>query len=103
VTGRREDAALCAFLGVPYDGAMVCFHEGRTRSGPGRDAKHAWLPVTAGLRDWRTGLVPDELAGFEAAAGELLEQLGYARAVQRLPDAARERAAAARAAFAAPA
>ena len=43
---EEECAALCAFLGLPYDDAMLRFHEGRTRSKPGLDAKHAWLPIT---------------------------------------------------------
>jgi Sulfotransferase family len=92
-------AALCEFLGVPYDDAMVRFHEGRTREEPGRDAKAAWLPVTPGLRDWRTELTPDDVARFEAAAGDLLEELGYERALDALPEDAQARAAATRAAF----
>ena len=93
-------SALCEFLRVPYDDAMVRFHEGRTKSKPGLDAKHAWLPVTSGLRDWRTQLPHDDLACFEAAAGRLLEELGYERAVAQPPEAARERAAAVREAIA---
>ena len=40
-------------------------------------AKKAWLPPTAGLRDWRRDLAPRELELFEALAGDLLEELGY--------------------------
>lgn len=92
-------AALCEFLDVPYADAIVRFHEGRTKSAPGLDAKHAWLPVTAGLRDWRTELPAHELDGFEAAAGDLLDELGYPRTRDRIPDEARARAAMIRAAF----
>jgi Sulfotransferase family len=70
---------LCAFLDVPYDAAMLRFHEGRTRTDRGLSAKHAWLPPTPGLRDWRTELPADALAAIEAAAGDLLDDLGYAR------------------------
>jgi sulfotransferase family protein len=92
-----ECARLCAFLGVPYDDAMVRFHEGRTRAAPGLDAKHARLPVTAGLRDWRTQMPADDVARFEAAAGRLLEELGYERALDPLAESAGDRAAATRA------
>jgi len=79
----KECAALCGFLGVPYDEAMLRFHESRTRTKPGRDAKHGWLPITPGLRDWRSQMLGEDLERFEAAAGELLDELGYGRAVQR--------------------
>lgn len=81
----KECKALCSFLSVPYDDAMLSFHEGRTKSEPGLDAKHAWLPITPGLRDWRTQMAAEDILRFEAAAGDLLEELGYPRAV-RSPD-----------------
>jgi hypothetical protein len=74
---------LCAFLGVPYDSAMLRFHEGHTREEPGLDAKQAWRPITPGLRDWRTQMVRADIERFEAVAGTLLEQLGYARVYLR--------------------
>lgn len=88
-----ECASLCDFLGLPYDGAMLRFHEGRERSGPGLDAKKAWRPVTSGLRDWREEMPPADLQRFEAAAGDLLDEVGYARGVDELPPAVLERAA----------
>ena len=42
-----ECAALCTFLGLPYDDEMLRFHEGRERTEPGLDAKRAWQPVTS--------------------------------------------------------
>ncbi len=80
---QEECAALCAFLALPYDGAMLGFHEGRTRTGPGLDAKGAWLPVTTGLREWRSQMSGEDVERFEAAAGGLLDELGYPRAVPR--------------------
>ncbi len=77
----QESAALCAFLGLPYDESMLRFHEGRTRNDPGLDAKGAWLPVTPGLRDWRTQMSAEDMERFEAAAGELLDELQYERAI----------------------
>jgi hypothetical protein len=38
------------------------------------------LPPTAGLRDWRTQMSPDEVRRFEVIAGALLDELGYPRA-----------------------
>jgi hypothetical protein len=79
-------AALCDFLGIPYDDAMLKFHEGRTKMKPGRDAKRAWLPITSDLRDWRTQMTAEDLERFEAAAGDLLEELGYPRACPHPPE-----------------
>jgi hypothetical protein len=71
--------SLCEFLGLAFDPAMLRFHGGRTRSkksGPRR-------PVTTGLRRWREQLRPSDVARFEAAAGRLLDELGYERAVSQ--------------------
>jgi len=78
-----ECRALCAFLGIRYDAAMLAYHEGRTRSAPGLSSKRQWLPPTAGLRDWRTEMHGADLDRFEAAAGPLLDELGYERAAPR--------------------
>ena len=78
---NEECAALCDFLGVPYDDAMLRFHEGRTITDPTLSAKHAWLPITPGLRNWRTQMAAEDVERFEAEAGQLLDELGYARAI----------------------
>ena len=75
-----ECRELCDFLGLAYDPAMLRFHEGRTRSQPGLSAKRAWQPVTPGLRRWKEQMAPADVVRFEAAAGDLLEELGYVRA-----------------------
>jgi hypothetical protein len=92
----EECAALCAFLSLQYQEAMLRFHEGRKKTASPSDAKHAWLPsagdesefqlrpITAGLRDWRSQMSLDDVERFEAAAGGLLEELGYTRAFRRL-------------------
>jgi hypothetical protein len=87
---ERACQALCSFLGLPYDEAMLRFHEGREKSDPDLDAKGAWLPVTRGLRDWRSQMPAEEVERFEAAGGDLLDELGYARAVPDPPQAALE-------------
>jgi hypothetical protein len=96
---ERECKRLCEFLGVAYDDAMIRFHEGRERVEPGRGAKSAWLRVTSGLRDWRTEMCTGDVERFEAAAGDLLEELGYERAVPNPSTEALEQAARIREAF----
>jgi hypothetical protein len=96
---ERECKRLCEFLGVPYDDAMIRFHEGRERVEPGRSAKSAWLRVTSGLRDWRTQMCAGDVERFEAAAGDLPEELGYERAVPNPSSEALEQAARIREAF----
>ena len=88
----EECAALAAFLGVPYDEAMVRFHERREDRKPGPDAKHAWLPATPGLRDWRTQMPADQVQRFEAATHDLLDELVYPRSSGHVPRESLERA-----------
>jgi hypothetical protein len=84
---RAAARELCTFLDQEFDSAMLRFHETKTRSEPGLDAKHAWLPITPGLRDWRTQMDPEDVLRFEAAAGALLEELGFERGHSRIPAA----------------
>ena len=81
VSPVEECTKLCAFLNVPFDQVMLNFHEGRMSTESGLDAKHAWLPITPGLRNWRTQMPAGDLERFEAAAGALLDELDYVRAV----------------------
>ena len=90
---ERECRRLCTFLDVEYDDRMLRFHEGKTKSDPSLSAKRAWLPITAGLRDWRTQFPLDDLEVFEAVAGDLLDDLGYERGVPVPGEQARNRAA----------
>jgi hypothetical protein len=76
---EEECVRLCDFLGLPSEQSMLKFHEGRIRTETGLDAKNAWMPITAGLRDWRTQMPPEDIERFEAAAGDLLSELGYPR------------------------
>jgi hypothetical protein len=88
-----ECRALCDFLGVPFDGIMLQFHEGRTRQGPHLSSKAKWLPPTPGLRDWRTQMLPRDAELFEAVAGDLLVELCYPRAFPRISTEAGQQAA----------
>jgi hypothetical protein len=89
----HECRGIAPFLGLEYDDAMCRFHEGRTRDAVQRSAKKAWLPPTRGLRDWRSQMAPDDVELFEAAAGDLLQRLGYERACPAPGEAALTRAA----------
>ena len=79
-------AALCDFLGLPYDDAMLKFHEGREKADPNLDAKKGWWPLTPGLRKWSEQMPAEDLERCEAAAGDLLEELGYPRACPHPPE-----------------
>ncbi len=59
-----------------------------TTSVPDRH-KDIFLPPTKGLRDWRRELSDDQIARFEALAGDLLEDLGYERRYEKVPLSAR--------------
>jgi hypothetical protein len=99
---QRECNRLCEFLGVPYDDAMIRFAEGKTRTdlpNARKTPKKAWLPITSGMRNWRTEMPVKDVERFEAAAGDLLEELGYERAVPNPSSEALEQAARIREAF----
>jgi hypothetical protein len=91
------------FLHLPYAEAMTRFYEGRTGTEAGlsteidrrslRSASDHWLPPTAGLRDWRTQLPSGDAERIEAAAGDLLCDLGYARSSSRPSPAVRNHVA----------
>ena len=89
---ERECKTLCAFLDLRYEETMLRFHEGRTKREPGLSSKRAWLPITPGLRDWRTQMAPDAVEAFEATAGDLLSDLDYERAASQPGEQARARA-----------
>ena len=80
---EQQCATLCESLGLRYDGEMLRFHEGRARAAADLPSKRQWLPPTPGLRDWRTQMAAEDIERFEAAAGDLLDELGYARSAPR--------------------
>jgi len=81
---ERECRGVCNFLGLRFDSAMLTYHENRTKTDPGLDAKAAWLPPTRGLRNWKTQMAEEDLEKFEAAGGDLLDELGYQRGITHL-------------------
>jgi hypothetical protein len=73
----------------PYNDAMIRFAEGKARTelpNARKTPKKAWLPITSRLRNWRTEMPVKAVEGFEAAAGDLLEELGYDRAFPHPPE-----------------
>jgi hypothetical protein len=91
-----ECRGLCEFLGVPYDDRMVESYQERAMAGPGQDAKHPWMPITAGVRDWQSQMSPGAVERFEAVAGTMLDELGYRRGAPGPRPEEREYAARAR-------
>lgn len=76
---------VCSFLEIPFSIEMVEYADGKTRTDPGLSSMVRWLPPTPGLRDWRTEMSDDAIERFEAAAGDLLDELGYKRGVSQGP------------------
>jgi Sulfotransferase family len=72
-----------AFLGLPFAAEMLRYYEGKQQVR--RAGKTSNLPPTAGLRDWRTQMERGDLEVFESLAGDLLEELGYARGAANIP------------------
>ncbi len=86
-------AELCEFLGLPYDEAILHYHEASEKDRPGVEAGHDREPITPGLRNWKTQMSAEDVEHFEAAAGALLDELNYPRAFARLGTAAVEQSA----------
>ncbi len=80
---EQECRALCAFMGLPFHEAMLRHQDVRPGQGPKVAAKRDWQPITAGMRDWRSAMSPEQVERFEAAVGDLLDELDYPRTVPR--------------------
>ena len=75
----EECARLCEFLDVAFAEAML--------------SRNAARPPTPGLRRWRTQMPPEEMERFEAAAGDLLDEIGCPRAFPHIGAKVRANAA----------
>ncbi len=75
--------AVCSFLGLDFEPAMLEYHE---RFSAGHPIDHASLarPPDPGVRRWREEMSDRDQRRFEAIAGDVLTQLGYERRYQRL-------------------
>jgi len=99
---RSELEALCPFVQLDFEPGMLNYFE-RIGDMPDpalgiryrpRHHTRVGLPPTKGLRDWRVQMSPQDLAVFEANAGDLLSELGYEPGLSHIPSrtAAREKA-----------
>lgn len=79
---------VCFFLGIEYNPAMLNFFNNvdpilQEMPRP-QQHRNLGLPVTAGLRDWRSQMSDNDIALFERLAGEVLDELGYELSTRRL-------------------
>jgi len=86
---EAESKRVLAFLGLPYDRAVLRQAEPRLPlRPPGKwsENRRPWLarqPPIRGLRDWRRDMSPREVAEFEVVAGSTLAIFGYERLTGR--------------------
>lgn len=77
----RVLAEICDAIDLPFDPVMLQYFETPDRVAEGLGSQqhhdHLQLPLTVGLRDWRTQMPPAEVQRFESVAGDLLVELGY--------------------------
>jgi hypothetical protein len=96
VDPETQAKLLCDFLGLPWDPAMLRYHERAEElvSSVGHPELHQNLarPPTAGLRDWRTALSPADLTAYDAIARDTLARFGYPRGATRIGVVDRARA-----------
>jgi hypothetical protein len=93
---EHELRAICEVLDLRWDPAMLEYHRGVDEALPDdrrSQHRHEDRPPTAGLRDWRTEMSADDVAAFEAVAGDLLDELGYGRGAPAPGPVLRARAA----------
>jgi hypothetical protein len=67
---------VCAFAEIPFERAMLDYAGAVDVSGKPHQQR-LLRPPTAGVRSWRSDMARDDIAGFEAVAGDLLAELGY--------------------------
>jgi hypothetical protein len=89
---EEELGAICAFLELPYEAEMLRY-PGNVDASAKPHQTSLTRPPTPGLRDWRTGMAPADVAAFEAIAGDRLRALGYPGAGRSRPAMARLRLA----------
>ncbi len=73
---------ICTFLSLAFDPAMIEYAGTVDLTGKPHQTRLA-QPPTAGVRDWRTEMAPDDVEAFEEVAGDVLARLGYE--VRRAP------------------
>jgi sulfotransferase family protein len=74
---EREASAICRFAGIPFEPEMLAY-AGTVDVSDKPHQLRLRRPPTPGVRSWREDMSPSDVAAFEAVAGDLLEELGYA-------------------------
>lgn len=72
-SGKLQE--ICSFMGVPFEDAMLSYHE-KQRSSEHYGSRNMDKPPTE-TRDHRAQMGPDDLRLCEILEGELLTELGY--------------------------
>jgi len=70
-------AGICAFAGLAYESDMLAYTDSVDVSEKPHQQR-LLKPPTAGVRSWREDMAPDDVDAFEAVAGDVLRELGYA-------------------------
>jgi hypothetical protein len=95
---ETEVRRICEFLGLPWQPEMLRYHEKAADFVAGSHEPEAFRnvarPPTRGTREWSAAMNDDDIAVFEAIAGDLLRDLGYETRVNRPKLSARLRAVA---------
>jgi hypothetical protein len=68
--------AICVFAQLPFVPAMLDY-TGAVDVSAKPHQQRLLTPPTTGVRSWREDMSPEDVAGFEAVAGDLLAELGY--------------------------
>jgi Sulfotransferase family len=76
---QQECSKLCEFLNVPYSGSMLNYYQFRPDTERAKNSR-TWMPITPGLRDWKTQMNSQDIEKFEALVGDFLQELRYPRA-----------------------
>jgi hypothetical protein len=76
VDPQAELRRVCAFARLDFDGRMLDY-VGRTDSARKEHQQRLNEPPRVGVRNWRTEMPARDVAGFDAVAGDLLDELGY--------------------------
>jgi hypothetical protein len=75
--------SMSEFLELEFDESMLRYFEKAPQIvGSVRHFQNVYRPPTKGLRDWRQQMSTEQIALFEALAGDLLEELGYERSTK---------------------
>jgi len=67
---------ISAFARLPYEPAMADY-AGNVDVSSKPHQQSLKQPPTAGLRDWRLQMSPEDVSAFDRVAGDLLDELGY--------------------------